>query len=179
MIDRYGYKRWISSIQYLKDGIDENRRLTDKVGVITPAQCRAARGLLNWTQAQLAEAAGVGIVTIRQFEAAHAEPRQATLTVIRQAFEEAGVEFTNGSAPGVKLSQQMAPRSSTELRKLIAKGCRGRLGCKDVKEDDIKITPAPNEQRNWDAKIPSLPRAAMAEAREVIDRLRGTLTLKE
>ncbi|PSJ19972.1 transcriptional regulator, partial [Halomonas sp. ND22Bw] len=36
--------------------------------MISAAQCRAARGLLNWTQAELAAAASVGVVTVRQFE---------------------------------------------------------------------------------------------------------------
>lgn len=57
--------------------------------------------------------------------------------------------------------------------------CRERLGCKDVKVSDVNIIPRPREPRNWDANIPSLPRVAMAEAREVIDRLRGTFTLKD
>ncbi|WP_018264021.1 helix-turn-helix domain-containing protein [Methylobacterium sp. WSM2598] len=72
--------------------------------MISPAQCRAARGLLNWTQADLARAASVGVVTVRQFEAGSAEPRQATLTVLRQAFEAAGLEFIpeNGGGAGVR-----------------------------------------------------------------------------
>lgn len=73
--------------------------------MIMPSQCRAARGLLDWTQVQLAHAAGVGVVTIRQFEGAASEPRQATMTVIRLALEKAGVVFVdeNGGGPGVRL----------------------------------------------------------------------------
>jgi transcriptional regulator with XRE-family HTH domain len=70
---------------------------------INPAQCRAARGLLDWSQANLAEKAGVGIVTVRQFEAGAHEPRRATLDVMTRAFQAAGVEFTNGDQPGVRL----------------------------------------------------------------------------
>ncbi|MGE7157539.1 helix-turn-helix domain-containing protein [Methylorubrum rhodesianum] len=68
--------------------------------MISAAQCRAARGLLNWTQAELATAATVGVVTVRQFEAEKGEPRPATLTVLRQALEAAGIEF--GEQDGVK-----------------------------------------------------------------------------
>lgn len=73
--------------------------------MISAAQCRAARGLLNWTQAELAAAASVGVVTVRQFEGGSAEPRPATLTVIRQAFETAGVHFIpeNGGGAGVRM----------------------------------------------------------------------------
>jgi transcriptional regulator with XRE-family HTH domain len=71
--------------------------------MIEPSQCRAARGLLNWTQDDLATAAGIGIVTVRNFENEKSVPIRATLDVIRRAFEKAGVEFTNGDEPGLKL----------------------------------------------------------------------------
>ena len=73
--------------------------------MLTPAQCRAARGLIDWSQRQLAEAAGVGVATIRLFEAGKGEQRRSTLSVIQNAFEAAGVEFTNGNQPGVRLRQ--------------------------------------------------------------------------
>ena len=73
--------------------------------MITAAQCRAARGLLNWTQDDLASAAEVGVVTVRQFEADKGSPRRATVAVIKQALEAAGVEFIseNGGGAGVRL----------------------------------------------------------------------------
>ncbi|WP_105435693.1 helix-turn-helix domain-containing protein [Neorhizobium tomejilense] len=61
--------------------------------MISPAQCRAARALLQWSQQQLAEAAKVGVVTIRQFEAGAVEPRQATVQAIQIAAEQAGISF--------------------------------------------------------------------------------------
>ena len=36
---------------------------------MTSGQCRAARGLLDWTQQELADRAGVGVVTVRQLGA--------------------------------------------------------------------------------------------------------------
>jgi len=76
--------------------------------MITSAQCRAARGLLDWTQQELADRARVGIVTVRQVEAGLTEPRRATLEVIRRALEGAGVEFINenGGGPGVRLRKR-------------------------------------------------------------------------
>ena len=73
--------------------------------MLTPAQCRAARGLVDWSQLELAEHAGVGIVTIRQLEAGSHAPRRATLDVVRRALEAAGVEFIdeNGRGAGVRL----------------------------------------------------------------------------
>jgi transcriptional regulator with XRE-family HTH domain len=75
--------------------------------MITAEQCRAARGLLAWSQMELARQAGVGVVTVHQLEAASSQPRRATLDVIRRAFETAGVEFIdqNGGGPGVRLRE--------------------------------------------------------------------------
>lgn len=70
---------------------------------MTPAQCRAARGLLKWTQDDLAEKARVSAVTLRNFENEKSSPQRATLAVMQQTFEEAGVEFFDGDAPGVRL----------------------------------------------------------------------------
>ena len=79
---------------------------------ITPEQCRAARGLLDWSQQDLAEKARVGVVTVRQLEADTHEPRRATLDVIRRALEAAGVEFIdeNGGGPGVRLKKVLTNR---------------------------------------------------------------------
>jgi len=76
--------------------------------MLTPAQCRAARGLLDWTQQQLSDQARVGVVTIRLLEAGQTIPRRATLQVLQQAFELAGVELIdpNGGGPGVRLRKQ-------------------------------------------------------------------------
>jgi len=81
--------------------------------MIAPEQCRAARGLLDWSQADLAQKAAVGIVTVRQFEAGIHTPRRATADVIRRAFEAAGVEFTdeNGGGPGVRLRRHQRKKS--------------------------------------------------------------------
>jgi transcriptional regulator with XRE-family HTH domain len=75
---------------------------------ITPAQCRAARGFLGWNQNELAEKAGISIVTVNQFETGISEPRRATLDVVRRAFERAGVVFIdeNGGGAGLRLKRR-------------------------------------------------------------------------
>jgi transcriptional regulator with XRE-family HTH domain len=72
---------------------------------MTPAQCRAARGLLKWNQDELAGKASVSAVTIRNFENERSSPQRATLDVMRRALEAAGVQFIdeNGGGPGVRL----------------------------------------------------------------------------
>ena len=76
--------------------------------VIAPEQCRAARGLLAWSQQELAKKARVGVVTVHQLETGISEPRRATLEVIRRALETAGIEFIdeNGGGPGVRLRKR-------------------------------------------------------------------------
>ncbi|MFZ3248850.1 MAG: helix-turn-helix transcriptional regulator [Pseudolabrys sp.] len=76
--------------------------------MIAPEQSRAARGLLAWSQQELAQRASVGVVTVHQLEAGVSQPRRATLEVIRRAFEVAGVEFIdeNGGGPGVRLRKR-------------------------------------------------------------------------
>jgi predicted transcriptional regulator len=83
--------------------------------MITPAQSRAARGLLAWNQQDLANEAGVGVVTVHQLEAGTSQPRRATLDVIKRAFERAGVEFIdeNGGGPGVRLRKRYRSKRSS------------------------------------------------------------------
>jgi hypothetical protein len=87
--------------------------------MISPSQCRGARGLLDWTQMRLSEAARVGIVTVRQFEGDGARPRPATLDVLQRALEAAGIEFTNGGGPGVRIRGANRPFDSAERAAIV------------------------------------------------------------
>jgi transcriptional regulator with XRE-family HTH domain len=71
--------------------------------VITVAQIRGARGLLGWSQQDLADAAGISRPTIADFESGKRAPYERTLEQLQSALEKAGIEFTNGNEPGVKL----------------------------------------------------------------------------
>jgi transcriptional regulator with XRE-family HTH domain len=75
---------------------------------MSPAQARAARGLLDWARDDLADRCGVAVRTILRFEAGGSETRPATLAAIRAALEAAGVEFIaeNGGGPGVRLKKR-------------------------------------------------------------------------
>lgn len=83
-----------------------------KGSMLTSEQCRAARGLLAWSQLDLSKKAKVGVVTVHQLEAESSQPRSATLEVIRRAFEQAGVEFIDedGGGPGVRLRDRQRPK---------------------------------------------------------------------
>ena len=60
---------------------------------MTPALCRAARGLLDWTQEELAEHSAVSRSTIRDYEGARHDVHRATAAQIVRAFNEHGVVF--------------------------------------------------------------------------------------
>mgnify|MGYP003668838884 CR=1 FL=1 len=77
---------------------------------ITPAQCRAARALLNWAQADLAKDAQVASKTISDFEKGARIPRPENLVAIKTAFEATGVIFqdegeTTTGGVGVRLKK--------------------------------------------------------------------------
>jgi len=72
--------------------------------MITKDQCRAARALIQWSRATLAEAAQVSERTITDFERGARSPIKASLAAITRALEEAGVELIpeNGGGEGVR-----------------------------------------------------------------------------
>jgi transcriptional regulator with XRE-family HTH domain len=78
--------------------------------MITPAQCRAARALIGWSQQDLANQAGVGLMTVHQLEKDGSQSRRATLEVVQRALEVAGIEFIeeNGGGAGVRLHKATA-----------------------------------------------------------------------
>ena len=63
--------------------------------MLTGAQIRAGRALVDWTGAKLSEASGVSLQTIRRMEGEVGTSRssQANLQAVRRALEDAGVVF--------------------------------------------------------------------------------------
>ena len=70
---------------------------------MTGAQIRAARGFLDWTVRDLGKKAKLHWNTIHSIEHGKSNGTPATLAAIRKALEKAGVQFTNGKRPGVRL----------------------------------------------------------------------------
>jgi transcriptional regulator with XRE-family HTH domain len=68
--------------------------------LITMAQCKGARAMLDMSREQLAKAAGLAERTITDFERGARSPHANNLAAIRRALEEAGIEFVEH---GVKL----------------------------------------------------------------------------
>lgn len=60
---------------------------------LSPAQCRAARGLLGWSQDELAERARTTQRTVSAFEVGETVPKAATVGKLKTVLEAAGIEF--------------------------------------------------------------------------------------
>lgn len=73
-------------------------------------QIKAGRELLAWSQAHLAKASGMSLPTIKRLESEDGQlgGRADTQDRILAALEKAGIVFTNGDEPGVKLKKKKA-----------------------------------------------------------------------
>ena len=92
-------------------------------------QLRMARAAIGWGVRELAEKAGVTANTVTRIENG-ADAKQSTIDALQRALEAAGIEFTNGDQPGVRLSKAAAARSaepaSASKPTVAAKVVRGK-----------------------------------------------------
>jgi transcriptional regulator with XRE-family HTH domain len=80
--------------------------------MIHPNQIRAARGLLDITQNELARRSEVGLATLRRLESSTGELRVTVQVLLRiqRALESAGIIFIDQdghTGPGVRLRQPL------------------------------------------------------------------------
>jgi transcriptional regulator with XRE-family HTH domain len=74
------------------------------ITLITSSQIRAGRHLANLSQTDIAAATGLSLPTIRRAESEReVSVSNDAIAAIQRAIEAAGVEFTNGDQPGVRL----------------------------------------------------------------------------
>src|SRR6202035_3402905 len=83
--------------------------------ILLPVQCRMARAALGLGVRELAAAAKVSIDTVARFERGD-ELKERTIDALQRTLEAAGVEFTNGDQPGVRLTKAAAARSIEPAR---------------------------------------------------------------
>src|SRR6478609_616762 len=92
-------------------------------------QLRMARAAAGWGVRELAQKAGVAANTVTRIENG-ADAKQSTIDALQRALEAAGIEFTNGDQPGVRLTKAAAARSaepgSAQSRRVAAKIVRGK-----------------------------------------------------
>jgi transcriptional regulator with XRE-family HTH domain len=83
--------------------------------LVTTRQIKAARALLGWSQADLAEKSGVSEPTVARLESMDGElgGRQLTAKKIRAAIQNAGVMFIDedGGGAGVRLRKRSKEKS--------------------------------------------------------------------
>jgi transcriptional regulator with XRE-family HTH domain len=84
------------------------------------AQIRAARGLVGWSQADLAEQSGLSRATINRAETGAASAD--ALAAMQAALEKAGVLFLeeNGDGAGVRLRKRRRGKQSIPVEDLTA-----------------------------------------------------------
>lgn len=78
---------------------------------ITPAQVKAARALLGWSQRDLATHAKVAVSTVADFERGQRVPMPNNIDAIRQAIEAGGVRLAAGGAVVGSLPAHTSPSS--------------------------------------------------------------------
>lgn len=86
--------------------------------MLTRKQCKAARAVLDWTQPDLAERAGVSLMVIVGFEKAARDPHRSSMMAIQIAFQQAGISFV---ADGFGITWKR-PEMTEELAKFFDKG---------------------------------------------------------
>ncbi|GAK34691.1 transcriptional regulator, y4mF family [alpha proteobacterium Q-1] len=72
----------------------------DIIEIFSSHLCRAARGLLGWSQAELADRAHVGRSTLADFERGRRIPIRNNIVAIVTALEEGGVKFIGPDPAG-------------------------------------------------------------------------------
>ena len=84
--------------------------MTHPITMISGKQIRAGRALLGWKQRELAAAASISEVSIKNAERGVVDSRGSTLNAIQRAFDRAGVIFldtgdTRNVGPGVRFKE--------------------------------------------------------------------------
>jgi transcriptional regulator with XRE-family HTH domain len=96
--------------------LQQKRHSTDvDIVAMKAIQLRMARAAIGWGVRQLAEKAGVTANTVTRIENG-ADAKESTLNALKGALEAAGIEFTNGKQPGVRLSKVAETRSKAARR---------------------------------------------------------------
>jgi transcriptional regulator with XRE-family HTH domain len=85
--------------------------------MLSAEQIRAARGLINWTQPELASRARLALGTIQRMEKlGTGRSASSNVEAVRRALEDAGVLFidANGNGVGVRLRASPTNQAGTQ-----------------------------------------------------------------
>jgi len=95
--------------------------------IMLSLQCRMARAALGLGVRELAAAAKVSTDTVARFERGD-ELKRRTIDALQLALEAAGVEFTNGDQPGVRLTKGAATQQRIPRPAIVPKEGRSKKG---------------------------------------------------
>ena len=87
--------------------------------MITAAQLRAARGLLDWTRSELAKAANISPETVKNIEHGTFRPQETTADAIVKAFAAHDVEFTESDGVRIKRDKVMQYEGSEQFKRFM------------------------------------------------------------
>ena len=86
-----------------------------KNGVISVEQLRAARGLLGWSQTDLASRAGLSLPTVKRLEGGFGpKVSDEARLQLREALEAAGIELVEENGGGAGVRFRKAKRKTTD-----------------------------------------------------------------
>ncbi len=119
---------------------------------LTPAQCRAARALLGWSQPDLARRCGMHVQTISAFENETGTPTRRTLGKITDTLEHGGVEFLPNEGVGRKSNPITVLKGENAFEELL---------------DDIFYTLQEHKGEVW-ISAPREPSSKEVERRELV-----------
>lgn len=106
---------------------------------VVGSQIVAARGLLDFSQDDLARVAGLSVLTVKRIEAVKRSPlpggkAENSSQRIVAAIEALGIEFTNGRAPGVryrgKFTSAERTKAAATMVRLMSEATPARKGSK-------------------------------------------------
>lgn len=105
-------------------GSDEGGQSGAAAPAMSPAQSRAARGLLGWSEADLAGKVGCDAGVVRDFESGFGDLPSGQVEALRSALTTAGVVFTESPTPGVHLGEAQGVDEGTRLGNLTTENDR-------------------------------------------------------
>lgn len=105
-------------------GSDEGVQSGAVAPVMSPAQSRAARALLGWSEADLAGKAGLDPALVRDFEGGYGDSPSGQIEVLRSTLTAAGIVFMGAPTPGVQLAEARGVDEGTRAGDLTTENDR-------------------------------------------------------
>ena len=112
------------------------------MSIVTGAQIRAARALLGWDQAELAERANVSVKTVKRMEQSDGNLEARSDWSVKKALERGGVEFVGehdwrNRSDGVRFAEDRTGRLRDEMLKNVKRSFEYSMKSKTDEDPDF------------------------------------------